>query len=148
MIIYLAGPIFTEAERDWTGILKKELIAALRSNNIEIEIIWPFEILKDKLNNYELASEEERILRVCTEGLLKAEVLIAVLDGSQIDDGTAWEIGYFFNKHSGKIIGLRTDFRKSGDTENSIVNSLIHESIDLIVKNKRDLIGALRKLQE
>jgi len=34
--------------------------------------------------------------------------MIALLDGSQVDDGTAWEIGYFYAKRSPeqKIIGM------------------------------------------
>jgi hypothetical protein len=33
-----------------------------------------------------------------------------------VDDGTSWEIGYFFARKSPeqKIIGIRTDFRYSG----------------------------------
>jgi nucleoside 2-deoxyribosyltransferase len=46
-------------------------------------------------------------------------MLIALLDGSQVDDGTAWEIGYFYAKRlpEQKIIGIRTDFRRVGESE-------------------------------
>ncbi|MGO9022030.1 MAG: nucleoside 2-deoxyribosyltransferase [Syntrophobacteraceae bacterium] len=43
-------------------------------------------------------------------------ILIALLDGPQVDDGAAWEIGYFYAKRrpEQKIIGIRTDFRRAG----------------------------------
>ncbi len=43
------------------------------------------------------------------------DVVVALLDGAQVDDGTAWEIGNAYA--TGKpIIGVRTDFRNAGDT--------------------------------
>ena len=47
--------------------------------------------------------------------------LVAILDGVDVDSGTASEIGYAaaFNK---PILGYRSDFRLSADNEGSIVN--------------------------
>jgi nucleoside 2-deoxyribosyltransferase len=42
--------------------------------------------------------------------LRKADAIVAVCDGSQVDDGTAWEIGYAYGKNI-QIFGLRTDAR-------------------------------------
>jgi nucleoside 2-deoxyribosyltransferase len=57
--------------------------------------------------------------------------MIALLDGSQVDDGTAWEIGYFYSKKSPeqKIIGIRTDFRRAGESQGAVVNS--HDRSDV-----------------
>ena len=51
--------------------------------------------------------------------------MIALLDGPQVDDGTAWEIGYFYSKKSPeqKIIAIRTDFRRAGESEGAVVNT-------------------------
>jgi nucleoside 2-deoxyribosyltransferase len=47
-------------------------------------------------------------------GVDAADVLVAVLDGPDVDSGTAFEVGYAYAR--GKpIIGVRTDFRKSQD---------------------------------
>jgi len=45
-----------------------------------------------------------------------ADIVIALLDGSQVDDGTALEIGYFYAGKSSEqnVIGIRTDFRRAG----------------------------------
>lgn len=51
----------------------------------------------------------------------EAEMVMAVLDGADVDSGTAAEIGYAFAK--GKpILGYRGDFRLSADNDGSIVN--------------------------
>jgi nucleoside 2-deoxyribosyltransferase len=49
------------------------------------------------------------------------------LDGTQVDDGTAWEIGYFYAKRSfeQKIIDIRTDFRRVGECKGACVNAII-----------------------
>lgn len=46
------------------------------------------------------------------------------MDGPQVDDGTAWEIGYFYQRGllEQKIIGIRTDFRRAGECEGAAVN--------------------------
>lgn len=54
-------------------------------------------------------------------GIEEADIVVAVLDGSDVDSGTSAEIGYACAK--GKpVIGYRSDFRSSGDNEGSIVN--------------------------
>src|ERR1700679_1952653 len=54
-------------------------------------------------------------------GIEGADMVLAVLDGTDVDSGTAAEIGYAFAK--GKpILGYRGDFRLSADNDGSIVN--------------------------
>jgi len=69
-------------------------------------------------------------------------MVIALLDGSQVDDGTAWEIGYFYARKSPeqKIIGIRTDFRRAGESEGAVVNPMIECSCDRIVRSREDLM--------
>jgi nucleoside 2-deoxyribosyltransferase len=55
------------------------------------------------------------------EAIKRCDVVIAVLDGSDVDSGTAAEIGYAAGL--GKIIlGYRSDSRLSADNEGSVVN--------------------------
>jgi nucleoside 2-deoxyribosyltransferase len=50
-----------------------------------------------------------------------SDMVFAVLDGTDVDSGTAAEIGYAFAK--GKpILGYRGDFRLSADNDGSMVN--------------------------
>ena len=49
------------------------------------------------------------------EGLDWSEAVVAVMDGSDPDSGTAWERGYAYAR--GKpIITFRSDFRKPGES--------------------------------
>lgn len=71
--------------------------------------------------------------------------MIAVLDGTQVDDGTAWEIGFFYARKSlgQKIIGIRTDFRKAGESNGALVNAMVECSCDEIVRSIDVLLGSL-----
>ena len=79
----------------------------------------------------------------------RAHAVLAVLDGVDVDSGTAAEIGYAFGR--GKLIlGYRGDFRLSADNEGSIVNLqveyFIRQSGGVIVERYTDLEAKLRTL--
>jgi nucleoside 2-deoxyribosyltransferase len=79
-----------------------------------------------------------------------AGAVVAVLDGVDVDSGTAAEIGYAFAR--GKlIVGYRGDFRVSADNEGSTVNLqveyFIRESGGTIVERYEDLAPALAALR-
>ena len=75
-----------------------------------------------------------------------ADGVVAVLDGVDVDSGTASEIGYAFarGKH---IEGLRTDWRLAGDNEGSIVNLQVQYFIEAsgggVHQNRQSLMAAL-----
>ena len=77
-----------------------------------------------------------------------AHGVVAVLDGVDVDSGTAAEVGYAFAR--GKwIVGYRGDFRLSADNEGSVVNLqvefFIEKSGGSIVTRLSELSGALRR---
>jgi hypothetical protein len=79
-----------------------------------------------------------------------ADGVLAVLDGVDVDSGTAAEIGYAFAR--GKlVVGYRGDFRLSADNEGSTVNLqveyFIRESGGTIVERHEDLARALAPLR-
>ena len=63
------------------------------------------------------------------ENIRAAEGMVAVLDGVDVDSGTAAEIGYAFALGK-RICGLRTDFRLTGENEVSVVNLQVRYFID------------------
>ena len=140
--IYFAGPLFSEAERDWirSTISKIESLAA--QHGIKTEIIFPYDLItQDEIDRLG-ANAKVEIFSRCKSHLDDADIVIALLDGSQVDDGTAWEIGYFYAKKSPeqKIIGIRTDFRRAGESEGAVVNAMIECSCDLIVRSREELM--------
>src|SRR6202034_306547 len=83
-------------------------------------------------------------------GIDRADMVFAILDGVDVDSGTAAEIGYAFAK--GKpILGYRGDFRLSADNEGATVNLqveyFIRQSGGDIVTRVADLGPPLAKLK-
>jgi nucleoside 2-deoxyribosyltransferase len=79
-----------------------------------------------------------------------ARAVVAVLDGVDVDSGTAAEIGYAFAR--GKlIVGYRGDVRLSADNEGATVNLqveyFIRESGGTIVDRYEELASALAPLR-
>lgn len=101
MNIYLAGPLFTAGERNFN----RELAGSLAETGFTIFL---------PQNECDGLNGPEDIFRKCCEGLQRADIVVAVLDGSDADSGTAWETGYAFAKGI-PVFGVRTDFRVQGD---------------------------------
>jgi len=106
VLIYVAGPLFSEAERAWLD----GLVARLRAEGFECFV--PHENFSELK---ELTPGE--VFQVDAEGVRGANVLLAWLDGPVVDDGTACEIGMFAElvasgdpRYLG-IVGLVTDLR-------------------------------------
>ena len=101
MRLYLAGPLFSAAERDWND----QLAAALRKAGHEVFLPQDQEPGKDAAT----------IFSTDVAGIDWADALVAIMDGAEPDAGTAWEVGYAYGKKP--IVLVRTDFRtEAGDT--------------------------------
>ena len=95
MKLYLAGPLFSSAERSWNV----ELTAALRDAGHEVFLPQEQQPGKDAPG----------IFSTDVDGIDWADALVAIMDGSDPDSGTAWEVGYAYRKKP--IVLVRTDFR-------------------------------------
>lgn len=126
--IYLASPLgFAHS----THGFMHDLVAQLRQH-VTVHNPWdpvggadPFRELlaidSVRERDRRLAEVNRSLGRVNREGIDASDGLFAILDGVDVDSGTAAEIGYAFG--IGKYIcGLRTDFRLAGDNPGSIVN--------------------------
>lgn len=141
--IYLAGPLFTHAEQAWLKNAKTRIGEMAARQGHDVEVMWPFEFFSEE----ELAAlgerRKERIFQGCLEGLGRADMLVALLDGPLVDDGTAFEIGWFFAKGLGPILGVRTDFRKAGETPQSLVNCMLEVPCERIFDSLDSLLLGL-----
>jgi nucleoside 2-deoxyribosyltransferase len=99
--IYLAAPLFTQAEINFNQKLAEKL--AIEG--------YPIYLPQQECAGI---TDPEQIFAICIKGLMAAKVVVAVLDGADADSGSCFEIGYAWAKEI-PIIGLRTDFRGSGD---------------------------------
>lgn len=135
--IYLAGPIFSRAEIDWAGKVKASIQEAFGlAGSGKAEVIWPHEIA---------SGSSEQIFLANTSALKGCDLLVAILDGAQVDDGTAWEVGFHYSQGK-KVLGIRTDFRKAGETSESEVNAMIEQSCLKIASSLEELISELERL--
>ncbi len=131
MRIYFAGPLFTPYERSFID----ECAAKMRQ--VGMEVFVPHEIpLPDPVT-------PEFIFRIDSSELLKADAVLALLDGPMVDDGTASEIGIFWAmmKHDPSkkgIIGLVTDTRVIRDR-----NMTDGKGINLFVRGCIEDVGAV-----
>jgi nucleoside 2-deoxyribosyltransferase len=131
--IYLSGPLFSRGEIAWGERVKSFLEDRLE----DMEIIWPHEIIP-------CTAQPRQIFQANLEALSECDIMVAMLDGPQVDDGTAWEVGCFFMQGK-KILGIRTDFRRAGETENSRVNLMIECSCQGIVSSLEELASNLKE---
>ena len=74
-------------------------------------------------------------------GLARAGAVVAVLDGAQVDDGTAWEIGWAHARGI-PVYGLRTDQRLSQQPDEP-VNLMIFVSLRHLCASIEELLAAL-----
>jgi len=83
------------------------------------------------------------------KGIESSDGLFAVLDGTDVDSGTASEIGFAYAL--GKpVTAYRSDFRCAGDNEGSVVNIqveyFIHDSGGKIVSTLDDVEQELQRI--
>jgi len=157
-IIYLASPLgFSEAGRHFYNSV---LVPFVRRLGYEVLDPWaltdPGRI--EAVQRLPYGAEKREAWRALNReigatnraAIDRAQGVVAVLDGVDVDSGTAAEIGYAFA--CGKlIVGYRGDFRLSADNEGSTVNLqvefFIHESGGAIVSRYQDLEACLRPLR-
>ena len=127
MRIYQAGPLFSEAEREWHKALKARLLTAGH------EVIWPGDLITQE----EIAEWGDeapaRILQRDLEGVISCNAVVALLDGPQVDDGTAFEIGFAYAK------GIPV----FGVTPKGSLNAMIEGSLRGLARSRTELFAML-----
>ena len=113
MKVYLAGPLFTTAEREFNTRL------AARLRQAGHDVFLPQEV-EDRHQPARVAFEQD------VAAIDDAEVVVANMDGSDPDSGTCWECGYAFGKKP--IVLFRTDFRAGDDPAKAPFNFMLSES--------------------
>jgi nucleoside 2-deoxyribosyltransferase len=158
MKVYLANGLFSEADRMYNNY-----VATLLRNEIDdLDLFVPQEA--GEINDKQSYADSLMIASWDTTKLLESDVLIAILDGVEIDSGVSAEIGIFST--TGKpIIGLYTDVRQFGRDNDKKIQALINDGTEnqfmyrnlftigkvkengVIVSNTTDLIKELKKVQ-
>src|SRR5262249_32207556 len=126
MKIYLAGPLFSTAERDFNA----RLAGLLRAKGHEVWLPQDFD---------QQTMTPRQIFDKDVEGVDWAEAVVANMDGADPDSGTCWECGYAYKKKF--IVLFRTDFRighevgtdkhAMPDADKAPYNLMLTESADM-----------------
>ncbi|MCA9459998.1 MAG: nucleoside 2-deoxyribosyltransferase, partial [Nanoarchaeota archaeon] len=94
--------------------------------------------------NYKIGQTNQKLIDSC-------DILLAILDGTDVDSGTSSEIGYAFAKNK-LILAYRGDFRLSCENIGGIVNAQVEYFINKgnnnssrISRNIDELLDELKK---
>lgn len=143
---YLASPYgFSDSTRYF---LEKVYVPTLKE---VVEVINPWELTSLKeIKDAEAAGRLEKfnmeIGKRNEDAISSADIVIAALDGQEVDAGVAAEIGFAAAKGK-RIIGYRSDIRESGEKAVTVtlqVQYFIEASGGKIVKNLDELKKALQ----
>ena len=129
MKLYVASPLgFSEAGRQF---YYDTLLPRLAASGCEILDPWMLtDAAKIKAASDMPYGQDKRETwrKLCADighnnaaAIADCDALLAVLDGSDVDSGTASEIGFAFALKK-RIVGYRSDFRLAGDNDGAIVN--------------------------
>ncbi len=149
--IYFASPLgFTESTKEFMDKIENKLI------ELGFDVLNPWKLDSTtgeriakamKIDNSErrksiLHNINESIGYLNEKAIRECDMIFAVLDGTDVDSGTASEIGYGCALGK-KIFGYRGDFRLSADNEGSIVNLQVQYWIEIsggsIITNINDI---------
>lgn len=136
MKIYMAGPLFTYAERIWNLKLRDTLVAECPT----YEFMLPQEFCFG-LNDTNIICDR------CISHILIAGAVLVNCDGADVDSGTAFEAGYA-NALKIPIIAYRTDSRRAGDSDENM-NLMISKSaqgVILDIHSTYELVITIRNM--
>ena len=150
--VYLAGPSgFTEPGRRWhVDVLRPAVEAAgfraLDPWEAGASIFAPvFDLPAGRDRDAALAQANRDVAQRNTELIRDAAAVLAVLDGADVDSGTAAEIGYAAARDI-PVVGLRTDLRAAGDNAATTVNLQVEYFLSDLCTDLDASINALRRV--
>ncbi len=131
--LYLAAPLFSEAELNYNRSLKARL-------SPYFDVFLPQEDGSIFVNlvagGMSIAEASKRIFDCDVNAIETADVLLIVLDGRAIDEGAAFELGFAFAKGK-KCVALQTDPRRLLSIGN---NPMIDCAVQSVFENTQSLL--------
>jgi nucleoside 2-deoxyribosyltransferase len=132
MHAYIAGSMFNEAEQWWLAQIDDRVRKAGLTTYLNQRDGLPLNTPEDV----------QRIYQEDVDQVTRADVVVASLNGVDVDGGTAWELGlaYARGKH---IVGVNTDWRHPFKFQ--AVNLMIEGGLDYLARSLDDLEWHLRE---
>jgi nucleoside 2-deoxyribosyltransferase len=133
--IYLAASVFSIFERESNA----RVAHALEKEGYEVflpQTTAPPET--------ESGLDMKYIYEECKNRLDTSDLVVAIVDGADVDSGVAWELGYAFAKKTPAIC-IRTDMRKAEDkgvnimieygSTKTVYQTHYHQNVEEVIKN-------------
>ena len=144
MLIYFAGPLFSEAERRFNLALTQRLEA------LGYEVFLPQRdgATRDRPPYDAMTPEERRqaMFRLDRSRILDSDVFLFVLDGRVPDEGACVELGIahcqkYLRNGEKLLIGLHTDTRSA--FVGARLNPMVRVPLDYVVDDEQTLLEVL-----
>jgi len=123
-VVYWAGPLCTQAERDWNVRISRGLREA------GFDVILPQERGQERIRPGE-PLPVRGLYEYALDGIRQADVVVAVLDGPDPDSGTSFE--WLRSRAAQTRHGLRTDFPLGGDDVTEKDNLMLSQAAHAFV---------------
>jgi len=104
-LVYVAGPLFSEAERKFL----EHMVDTLAKSS-GLDPVGDFFLPHRDGGELGKGPKRKEIFELDLHQVTSSSILVALLDGQDVDSGTCIELGYGYAKGK-KIFGLLTDFR-------------------------------------
>lgn len=135
MKVFLAAPLFSEAER----LFNSKVAGELREKGFEVWLAQEAPFIQQGTHK-----EKKMIYEDDVSALNASDVVVAVLDGMEVDAGVAYEMGYA--KALGKpIVGLKTDYRTFSEKEK--VNLMLEVPLMKICRSVCEVMDLLLRMK-
>jgi nucleoside 2-deoxyribosyltransferase len=133
--IFLAAPLFSEAERDFNS----KVTTTLRKEGFKVWLAQEHKFVQDHST-----IQKQTIFHEDLDAVRKSDFILAVLDGVDVDSGVAFEMGFGYATKK-PIVGLKTDHRVFSRVES--VNLMLEVPLVKLCKNIAEAIVVLKGYQ-
>ncbi|MGB2728872.1 MAG: nucleoside 2-deoxyribosyltransferase [Halobacteriota archaeon] len=141
--IYIAGPLFSKAERQYNEYLREYL------ENLGFETFLPqrdgHKLSELLANGTAKSFAIEKIFKRDINELQKSDIVIFVMDGRVPDEGACVEIGYAYAIGK-ECVGLKTDPRTlMSDVDNPLIMGALKYRIARTLKELEDFLIQIKE---
>jgi hypothetical protein len=143
MLIYLAGPLFCQAERAFNLQLTQEL----EKQGFTVFLPQRDGIETNKPPYNEMTSDQicQAIFLADQDKIHESDIFLFILDGRVPDEGACVALGIAYSqkvllKQDKLLVGLHTDLRGAFPFLGVKLNPMIHSAFDHIAENDNELI--------
>lgn len=147
MLLYFAGPLFSQAEKEFN----KKLVKKIEVLGLEVFLPQRDGAEKNKPPFDKMSPDERRkaMFKLDRDKILSADIFLFVLDGRVPDEGAGVELGMayiakYLKKKNGSrlLVGIQTDVRAA--FLGAKLNPMLVGALDIIVDSEYKLIDCLK----